>query len=195
MVVLHHINQQEIRKALLKLSQIDPAGKETLLYKFSPIFMKYEPRKCVEILIEVANKKVGKIDSKKLLPALMNVDQTSRDEAIKFEHFMIKDLKVKDKALHNLYLFHLSETEGEKKIIEYLKMQENFPEKNFYYDYALSVFKQNGKIESQIFLYSLLKNFSEAVTLAIDNKKLELAKLNAQKPEKDDEELSRKLWL
>lgn len=195
MVMLHHINQQEIRKALTKLSQIDPNGKEVLLYKFAPIFMKYEPRRTVEILIELAKQKKGQIDAKKLLPALMNVDQTSREEAIKFEHFLIRDLKFKDKSLHNLYLFHLSETSGEKKLIEYLKTQENLPELNFDSEYALSVFKQNEKIESQIFLYSLLKMHSEAVTLAIENKKFDLAKQNAIKPEKYDEELSRKLWL
>ena len=195
MVMLHHINQQEIRKALTKLSQIDPIGKENLLYKFAPIFMKYEPRRSVEILIELAKQKKGQIDAKRLLPALMNVDQTSREEAIKFEHFLIRDLKFKDKSLHNLYLFHLSETEGEKKLIEYLRSQENLPELNFDSEYALSVFKQNEKIESQIFLYSLLKMHSEAVTLAIENKKFDLAKQNAQKPEKYDEELSRKLWL
>ncbi|OMJ72350.1 hypothetical protein SteCoe_29243 [Stentor coeruleus] len=195
MVMLHHINQQEIRKALAKLSQIEPNGKENLLYKFAPIFMKYEPRKSVEILIELTKQKRGHIDAKKLLPALMNVDQTSREEAIKFEHFLIKEIKFKDRSLHNLYLFHLSETTREKEIIDYLKTQENFSELGFDSEYALSVFKQNGKIESQIFLYSLLKMHSEAVTLALENKKLELAKINAQKPEKFDEELSRKLWL
>ena len=195
MVMLHHINQQEIRKALGKLSQIDPNGKENLLYKFAPIFMKYEPKRSVEILIELAKQKKGQIDAKKLLPALMNVDQISREEATKFEQFLIKEFKFKDKSLHNLYLFHLSEADGEKNLIDYLKTQENLPELNFDSEYALSVFKQNGKIESQIFLYSLLKMHSEAVTLAIENKKLDLAKINAQKPEKYDEELSRKLWL
>lgn len=195
MVMLHHINQQEIRKALTKLGQIEPNAKENLLYKFAPIFMKYEPKRTVEILIDLAKQKKGQIDAKKLLPALMNVDQNSREEAIKFEHFLIRDLKFKEKSLHNLYLFHLSETEGEKKLIDYLKTQEGLSELNFDSEYALSVFKQNGKIESQIFLYSLLKMHSEAVTLAIENKKLELAKQNAQKPEKYDEELSRKLWL
>ena len=195
MVMLHHINQQEIRKALSKLSQIDPTGKENLLYKFAPIFMKYEPKRSADILIELAKQKKGQIDAKKLLPALMNVDQTSREEAIRFENFLIREYKFKEKSLHNLYLFHLSETDGEKKLIEYLRAQENLPELNFDSEYALSVFKQNGKIESQIFLYSLLKMHSEAVTLAIECKKLELAKQNAQKPEKYDEELSRKLWL
>jgi hypothetical protein len=195
MVMLHHINQQEIRKALNKLGQIDPNGKENLLYKFAPIFMKYEPRKSVEILIDMARQKKGNIDLKKLIPALMNIDQNSREEAIKFESFLIKDLKLKDKALHNLYLFHLSESENEKKITEYLKSQEDLTELIFDSEYAMTVFKQNHKMESQIYLYSILKMHSEAVTLAIESKKLDLAKLNAQKPERFDEELSRKLWL
>lgn len=37
--------------------------------------------------------------------------------------------------------------------------------------------------------------YSEAVRLALENNKLELAKENARKPEKSEEELSHKLWL
>jgi len=37
--------------------------------------------------------------------------------------------------------------------------------------------------------------YSEAVRLALENNKLELAKENARKPEKSEEELAHKLWL
>jgi hypothetical protein len=195
MVMMHHINQQEIRKALTKLSQIELIGRENLMYKFAPVFMKYEPKKSVDSLVELAKQKKGAIDVKKLIPALMNADHNSRVEAIRFEQYLIISLKLKEKSLHNLYLFHLSEIEGEAKILEYLKSQESQSELNFDSEYALTVFKQNGKIESQISLYSLLKMHSEAVTLAIDYRKFDLAKSNAKKPEKFDEELSRKLWL
>ena len=195
MVMIHHINQQEIRKALSKLSQIDLLGRENLMYKFAPVFMKYEPKKSVDSLIELAKQRKGLIEVKKLIPALMNADHNSRVEAIRFEQYLILSLKLKEKALHNLYLFHLSEIEGEGKIIEYLKIQETQGELYFDAEYALTVFKQNGKVESQICLYSLLKMHSEAVTLAIDYRKFDLAKANAKKPEKSDEELSRKLWL
>jgi len=143
----------------------------------------------------VAKHKKGQVDFKKILPALMNVDHNSRDEAIKLEYFLIKDLKIKDKSINNLYIFHLSELDGEKQLIEYLKFQETQTEISFDSDYALSAFKRNGKIESLIYLYSLLKMHSEAVSLALENKKMDLAKQNAKRPESYDEELSRKLWL
>ena len=195
MVILHHINQYEFKKALNRLDQVDPNGKENLLCKYAPIFMKSEPKRVVDILIGIAKHKKGQVDFKKIIPALMNVDNSSRDQAINLESFLIKDLKIKDKSINNLYIFHLSELEGEKQLIEYLKLQEREPELAFDPDYALSVFKRNGKIESQIYLYSLLKMHTEAVALALENKKIELAKQNAKKPRDTDEELSRRLWL
>ena len=195
MVILHHINQAEFKKALNKLDQVDPNGKEVLLCKYAPIFMKSEPKRVVEILIDIAKYKKGQIDFKKIIPALMNVDHNSRDEAIKLEQFLIKELKIKDKSINNLFIFHLSELEGEKKLIEYLKFQELLPEVTFDPDYALSAFKRTGKIESQIYLYSLLKMHIEAVTLALENKKIDLAKQNAKKPGEYEEDVSRKLWL
>ena len=195
LVILHHINQTEFKKALSKLDQVDPNTKEALLFKFAPIFMKSEPKKVVDILIDITKQKKGQIDFKKIIPALMNVDSNSRREAIRLEYFLIKDLKTKDKSINNLYIFHLSETETEKELIDYLKLQETLSEPTFDPDYALSVFKRNGKIESQIYLYSLLKMHTEAVNLALENKKIELAKQNAKKPSEYDEELGRKLWL
>lgn len=195
MVILHHINQTEFGKALNKLDQIDPVGKEALLCKYAPILMKYEPKRVIEILIEIAKYKKGQIDFSKIIPALMNADHGSREEAIKLEYFLIKELKTKDKSINNLYIFHLSETEGEKKLVEYLKYQETLREITFDPEYAMSVFKRNNKIESQIHLYSLLKMSTEAVALALENKKIDLAKQNAKKQSEYDEESSRKLWL
>lgn len=195
MVILHHINQSEFKKALVKLEQVDPNGKEVLLYKYAPVFIKSEPKRVVDMIMQVAKVKKGNIDYKKLIPALMNVENTSRDEALKLEYFLILDMKVKDKSINNLYLFHLSENEGEKNLINYLKYQETLPETTFDSDYALTLLKRNNKIESLIYLYSLVKMHTEAVNLALEYKKIDLAKQNAKKPGIYEEELSRKLWL
>lgn len=194
-VILHHINQSEFKKALNKLEQLDPNGKEALLCKYAPIFMKSEPKRVVEMLIEITKTKKGEFDFKKIIPTLMNVDQFSRSEALKLEKFLINEIKIQDKSIHNLYLFHLAESEQEKELVEYLKGQSKASKISFDSEYALSVLKRNGKIESLIYLYSLLNMHSEAVTTALEIRKIDLAKFNASNVMAFDEKLSRKLWL
>jgi hypothetical protein len=194
-VILHHINQSEFKKALTKLEQLDPNGKEALLCKYAPIFMKSEPKRVVEMLIEITKSKKGEIDFKKFIPTLMNVDQFSRTEAIKLEKFLINEIRIEDKAIHNLFLFHLSESDQERDLVEYLRNQSNLKRISFDSEYALSVLKRNGKIESLIYLYSLLQMHSEAVTTALEIRKIDLAKQNANNVMKFDEKLARKLWL
>lgn len=157
--------------------------------------MKSEPRKVVDMLIDITKTKKGQIDYKKFIPTLMNVDQFSREEALRLESFLIKEVRIVDKSIHNLYLFHMAESDNEKLLIEYLKNQEAQNEIAFDSEYALSVLKRNGKVESLIYLYNLLKMHSEAVTLALDIRKIDLAKSNARKPFAYNEKLSRKLWL
>ena len=194
-VILHHINQSEFKKALSKLEQLDPNGKEALLCKYAPIFMKSEPKRVVEMLIEITKSKKGEFDFKKIIPTLMNVDQFSRSEAIKLEKFLINEMRIQDKSIHNLYLFHLAESDQEKDLVEYLKGQSQSSKISFDSEYALSVLKRNGKIESLIYLYSLLNMHSEAVTTALEIRKIDLAKFNASNVMAFDEKLSRKLWL
>lgn len=195
-VMLHYINQQEFKKALSKLEFVDPSSQDEILYKYSPIFIKHEPTKTVDLLIQSAVKAQESnrnIELQKLLPALMNVEKGKRDQAIRFEKFCIEKLRIKDRALHNLYVFHLSERD-ESMLISYFKRQE-CSELDFDLDYALSVCKHNENIEAQIYLYTMMKMYSEAVLLALEHNRFELAKENARKTQKTDEDLSRKLWM
>ena len=194
MVMLHNINQQDFKKALSKLEHVDPSSKENLLYRYAPVFMKHEPKKTVDLLIDTAKQRGQAFDTKKLLPGLMNIPKDKREQAIRFEQFCINELDVRDKALHNLLLFHLADS-NENALLKYLSEQGQQPQVDFDTEYALSVCKQIGKAEPLIYLYSLMQMHSEAVTLALEKNRIELAKENAQKPQRTDEELSRKLWL
>jgi len=49
----------------------------------------------------------------------MKVSQGNRLQAIRFEKYCIEYLGCTDKALHNLYLFHLAEG-NEQELLDYL---------------------------------------------------------------------------
>ncbi len=197
-VVLHHINQQQFKKALNILDKIDPSNQESLLYKYAPVFIKNEPTLTVNILIKVGRTQMRTFDPKKLLPALMNVPPNFRKAAIQFEKFCIEQLNCRDKSIHNLLVFHLAD-DDENALMDYFKSQELLHAAdeayNFDPEYALSVCKQSQKKNAEIYIYSLMRMYSEAVNLALKCGRLDLAKENASKPMKQDDELARKLWI
>ena len=113
MVILHHMNQHEFDIALMKLEHVDSFSKESLLYRYSPIFMQNEPEMTVKLLMETAIERRGILDLKRLIPGLLNVPIKLRNHAINFEMFCVQQLAIKDKNLHNLLIFHLAETNPE----------------------------------------------------------------------------------
>ena len=60
-------------------------------------------------------------------------------------------------------------------------------------DFALRIFKRKSLMKAQIIIYGMMGLYTEAVTLALDNNNIEIAKSYANKPENDD--LKKKLWL
>jgi len=60
-------------------------------------------------------------------------------------------------------------------------------------DFALRIFKRKNQMKAQIIIYGMMGLYTEAVTLALDNNNIEIAKSYANKPENDD--LKKKLWL
>lgn len=61
-------------------------------------------------------------------------------------------------------------------------------------DYALRLCKQAGRTQPCVHIYSKMGLYENSVDLALEKGDLELAKLNADKPE-DDVQLRKKLWL
>lgn len=194
MVILHHMNQQEFAVALMKLEHVDSFSKENLLYRYSPIFMQNEPEMTVKLLMDTAIERRGILDLKRLIPGLLNVPQALRNHAINFELFCVQDLGMRDKNLHNLLIFHLSEN-NPTVLQKYLQEEEMKGHISFDTEYALSVFKLNNSIDALIMLYGMLNNHSEAVAIALEHGNFALAKENAQKLESIDESLARRVWL
>ena len=194
MVILHHMNQQEFSKALIKLEHVEPDAKEGLLHRYSPIFLQHEPELTVRLLMETAIERKGIPDVRRLIPGLLNVPRELREFAITFEMFCVNDLQIKDQSLHNLLILHLAETDS-PLLLDYLKDQENLTSRSFEPDYAMTVFKQKNRVEALIFLYGMLDLHSEAVSIALEYEKIDLAKENAAKLESIDESQARRVWL
>ena len=194
MVILHHMNQQEFVKALTKLEHVDSLSRESLLYRYSPIFMQNEPEMTVKLLMDTAVERRGILDLKRLIPGLLNVPIELRNHAIKFELFCVQELGMKDKNLHNLLIFHLAENDP-PMLSKYLLEEEAKSNLGFDTEYALSVFKLNNCIDALILLYGMLNMHSEAVSIALEHGFFALAKENAQKLENIDESLARRVWL
>ena len=194
MVILHHMNQQEFATALMKLEHVDSFSKESLLYRYSPIFMQNEPEMTVKLLMATAIERRGILDLKRLIPGLLNVPIELRSYAINFELFCVQELGMKEKTLHNLLIFHLAENNTEL-LLKYLEEEQSKNDICFDTDYALSVFQLNNCVDALIFLYGMLDMHSEAVSIALEHGDFSLAKENAQKLEVIDEALARRVWL
>jgi len=60
-------------------------------------------------------------------------------------------------------------------------------------DYALRLCKRHNRLQACVHIYAQMEMWEESVELALEMGELELAKINADRP--DDEVLRKKLWL
>ncbi|KAK3612565.1 hypothetical protein CHS0354_024553 [Potamilus streckersoni] len=190
-VINQHIQYDEYKTALETLvRQSDPE----LYYKFTPILMQYIPKDTVTALIHQGKN----LDPKKLIPALVQYDQKKHhdqgNEVIRYLEFCIEDQGNQDQAIHNYLLSLYAETQPDK-LMTYLHLQGQDPE-NISYDvkFALRQCSEHGHLKESVHIYSLMGLYEEAVDLALQVD-VELAKQQADKPEEDDVEMRKKLWL
>ncbi len=61
--------------------------------------------------------------------------------------------------------------------------------------YALRLCSQNGLTQACIHIYGCMKLYEQAVDLALKSDDVELAKINADRPDDDQGHLKKKLWL
>ncbi|KAH9519313.1 Vacuolar protein sorting-associated protein 18 like protein [Bulinus truncatus] len=190
-VVGHYIQHDNYKDALSILTkQIDME----LYYKFSPLLMQHIPKETVEAWI-----KQGKLlDPKRLIPALVQYDyQKLKDqgsEAIKYLEFCIQKLDNKDQAIHNFLLSLYAKLQPDD-LMKYLQQQGENPE-TICYDvkYALRLCSEFNLKKACVHIYSLMGLYEEAVDMALCVD-VELAKQQAEKPDEEDRDMRKKLWL
>ncbi|KAI8078651.1 Pep3/Vps18/deep orange family-domain-containing protein [Halteromyces radiatus] len=191
-VINYWIMEKNWKKALEVLSK---QNKTDIFYRFSPVLMENEPYETVNIWMRQPN-----LNPRRLIPALLRYDHSKLAEkslpnqAIRYLSFVVSTLGSTDAAIHNflLTLYAIQSTQDETALLAFLKNEGR--EMHYNLDYALRLCSQNGRTQSCVHIYSQMGLYEEAVNLALKNHDIELACINADKPE-DDDALRKKLWL
>lgn len=211
-VILHYINDKKINEAINKLREFAHNSPEDkiadlshIFTRYTHIFMKHNTEATIELLKDQKNK--IKIDSNRLISAMMNTDKGKRDKVVNYLKTLIDDSKNKDKNLHNLYIFFLANlTDVHKKteLIEYLKKHLSIEKQNQYSggsvkeipfetEYALKVFSRTQNFPAQAIVLAMIGKYSEAVKISLAHKEVETAKFIAKSIE--DPKVKKVLWL
>lgn len=162
--------------------------------------MRHSPKDTVEVFTRQPS-----LDVRRLIPALSpprrpsSDTRSSSEHSIKYLQYSILQLQNTDASVHNtlLTLFATDPTVDEADFIRFLTVSPDDPITNDPYydlDYALRLCRNNKRVQACVLIYSKMGLYESSVDLAIGNDDLELAKLNADKPE-DDDILRKKLWL
>lgn len=125
------------------------------------------------------------------MPGLMNIPDQKRNFGIDLLKYCVEDLKSKEKSLHNILIFFYA-TSSKDKIPELIDLMKK-GRLDFDLDFGLRLFKNYRISEAQIIVYGKMYLYAEAVSLALENNKEELAKEYADKPDYEDER--KKLWI
>lgn len=208
--VLHYyLNQQKWEESLKVLSlQKDP----NLVYRCSMVLFVNYPTKTCDTWIRL----IDELDYHKLLSAVLTYNKnvaTSKgiepqhNQALRFLNFLIQERKCKDKLIHNSLLTILIShpDQNEDLILNYLEGQRRsrnvFSESSDEYeilfdpDYILRLCFKYGKIQSAIYVYSMIQDYEEAVDIALRNDLIERAVVVADRPLESPPEERKKLWI
>uniref|UniRef100_A0A1E1XC32 Vacuolar protein sorting-associated protein 18 homolog n=1 Tax=Amblyomma aureolatum TaxID=187763 RepID=A0A1E1XC32_9ACAR len=189
-VIQYHLQNKNYVAALEVLTR---QNNPELVYQFSPTLVQSIPQKTVDMWI--AQEK--RLDPARLIPALVQYDnikdRSQGCEAIRYLEFCVYKLGSRDEAIHN-YLLALYARLEPDKLMRYLDV-EGQDQATVPYDlkYALRVCSELDLTRACVHIYTTMELYEEAVDLAL-KVDIDLAKLNADKPE-NNEELRKKLWL
>lgn len=194
MIILHHINDENYKEAISNLYKVVDKNSIEVITRYSHILMKFEP----ELTLKLLMGHVKKFDPTKIIGGLMNIPEDRRKFGINFLEFSIKNLDCKDKSIHNILIFFLTQPPDLRKLSAYLAEQERLLQErekvNFDLDFALRLFSTSQLVEPQITIYGMMGLYTESVQLALQNGLIEKAKEYARKPI-DDDDKKKKLWM
>ncbi|KAG0306462.1 hypothetical protein BGZ98_002342 [Dissophora globulifera] len=190
-VISHWIQEKNYKNALDVLSKQESLD---TYYRFSPVLMENAPYETVSAWTRQPH-----LNPRNLIPALLKYDHSSmepgaQNQAIRYLSHVVTNLGNTDPAIHNylLTLYARQPTRDESALLTFLATQGQAMHYNL--DYALRICTQNDRIQSCVNIFSSMGLYGEAVDLALRHNDLELARINADKPE-DDDMLRKTLWL
>ncbi|KAI9454019.1 Pep3/Vps18/deep orange family-domain-containing protein [Russula earlei] len=198
-VVEHWILEEDWVKAIDAISR---QSNLEVYYQYGPVLMRNAPRETVDSWI-----RQPALDPLRFVPALLQFQLVPRDplspnQATRYLNHVIFEQQNTSSTLHNLVItLHASPTAGSPEddgpLLRFLATAPVDPltGKPYYdLDYALRLCSETGRIQPCVHIYSQMGLWESSVDLALEKGDLELAKLNADKPE-DDPQLRKKLWL
>lgn len=209
-VLKYYISLQRWDDALKVLSaQQDPG----LVYKCATVLLVNHPTKTIDTWIRL----IDDLNTLHLVPALLTYNNTmvtpqnikpQHNQSLRFLRFLIYEKKVSNKIIHNTFfsiLISYPSLSNENIILKELESYQKIKKKSFGkfdrgeptfdYDFILRLTFKFHKIQSAIYIYSILNKNEEAVTLALDNDLIDAAILVADKPGDSDEYQRKHLWL
>lgn len=164
--------------------------------------MRHVPRETVDAWL-----KRPSLDPRRLIPAIIQHQSSTtadnskaRQHAIRYLSAVISSQNSTDPIIHNLLLTlyaTAADDSTDAALLQFLTSCPTDPitDRPYYdLDYALRLCKSNGKVQACVHIYSKLGLYEDSIDLALQKGDLELAKINADRPEEDDE-LRKKLWL
>jgi hypothetical protein len=180
-----------------------------MYYRFGPVLMRQAPKETVDSWL-----RQPLLDPHHLVPALLQLQHIPRDplspnQAIRYLNQVVFEQHNTSPTLHNLlitfYASPLSSSsssfpsspEDDGPLLRFLSTAPCDPLTNKPYydlDYALRLCHQTGRTQPCVHIYSKMGLYENSVDLALEKGDLELAKINADKPEGDDA-LRKKLWM
>lgn len=185
LVISHHLQRGAFEEALGVLAE---QNNPKLYAKFAPELMHHIPVLTVNALM-----RANCLNPRDAIPALMRFDaerEHGPNQAIRYLRHCVTKLQSTDPDIHNYLISLLVLQDSDDELIQFLKSQNPS-----YYDkeYALRLCMKEGRHQACVHIYAAMGLYEEAVELAL-TVDVELAKVNADRPE-EDEELRKKLWL
>lgn len=171
-----------------------------LYYRFSTVLMRNAPKATVDAWI-----RQPALDPLLLVPALLQLQHVPRDplspnHATRYLNHIIFEQHNTSPTIHNLLITLLASPTASDEDGPLLRFLTSCPADAItnrpYYDldYALRTCKTNGRIQACVHIYAKMGLWEQSVELALQKGDLELAMINADKPE-EDPALRKKLWL
>lgn len=173
-----------------------------LYYRFAAVLLRNAPKDTIDSLMRRPS-----LDVRRLIPALSapqrNASDSSRSttsaHAIRYLQHAILQLDNTHASVHNtlLTLFATQASEDEADFLRFLATSPDNPltgDPYYDLDYALRLCRAHKRVQACVLIYSKMGLYESSVDLALEHDDLELAKINADKPEHDDL-LRKKLWL
>lgn len=195
LVVEYWVTEEQWLQAIAILNRQDVLE---LYYRFAALLMSNRPQETVDSWL-----RQPLLDPRRLIPALLVHKQGAQGEVVMRQSVRylrsIIDRGNTDITIHNLLITLLVKDADadDATLLRFLSAYVDDPITglpHYDLDYALRLCKQHNRVQPCVHIYSKMGLYESSVDLALEKGDIELARLNADKPD-DDEILRKKLWL